>query len=197
MTKEELVAQIQACTACSIGRLGTRTNVVPAQEGATATAPLLALMCEAPGAQEDQTGRPLVGKAGQLLDKMLATAGLDRKNLLLLNRVRCRPPQNNLKAYPDALGKCDSWTAVELEFYNPAVVVLMGATAMKNIFGTDPKVGEWRGTVRKTEADFEFGKRVWVPTYHPASVLRPTGRHNYGVVVADLLLARDLLRSAK
>ena len=154
----------------------------------------MALMCEAPGAIEDETGRPLVGKAGQFNDKMLADAGLARKELLLMNRVRCRPPNNQLKNHPDAIEYCNEWTKLELEFYNPRVVVLMGATAMEGIFGTKVKVGETRGQVRRTGPEFEFGARIWVPTYHPAAIARPTGAANRPLVVADLLLARQLLK---
>ncbi len=102
---------------------------------------------------------------------------------------------NQLKNHPDAIESCDEWTRAELELYNPSVVVLMGATAMKNVFGTDPKVGLTRGQVRTTSADFEFGSRTWVGTYHPASLFRPNGKANMPLVVADLMLARDLLRA--
>ena len=193
MIKTELIEAMRACTECSIGRLGQRQNVVPGWLGTEATTPLLAVMCEAPGAQEDSTGRPLVGKAGQLFDRLLISAGLDRKNLLLMNRVRCRPTNNSLKAHPDALGKCDPWTVAELELYNPKVVVLMGATAMENVFGTKVKVGPNRGVVRKTGPEFEYGERTWIGTYHPASLLRPGGQVNMPLVIADLALAKTFL----
>ena len=195
MTRAELIAQIQACTTCSIGKLGERTNVVPGWIGSKTTDPLLGIMCEAPGAQEDLAGLPLVGRAGQLFDRLLDGAGLDRQSLLLMNRVRCRPKDNQLKNYPDAVEACDEWTKAELALYNPRVVVLMGATAMKGVFGTDPKVGLTRGQVRRTDETFTFGKRIWVATFHPAYLMRPNGKANVPLAIADLLLARDLLRS--
>ncbi len=198
MDAEELRQQIRACTRCSIGKLGQRENAVPGWMGSKAlvTTPLLGIMCEAPGAQEDATGLPLVGKAGQLFDKLLLAAGMDRQSLLLMNRVRCRPPNNLLKNHSDAVEACDEWTKAELELYNPAVVVLMGATAMESVFGTKPLVGLTRGQVRTSSSDFKFGARTWVATYHPASLFRPSGKANLPLVVADLMLARTLLNEA-
>jgi uracil-DNA glycosylase family 4 len=190
---EDIREAIEACRRCSLGEL--RTRAVPGQLGVDAGRPLMAIMCEAPGAQEDEVGRPLVGRAGQLLDKLLAEVGLHRDELLLLNRVRCRPPNNQLKNHPDAVEQCDYWTKEELAYYDPAVVVLMGATALSAVFGAQAKVGETRGTVRHTGDDFEYGARLWVPTYHPASLLAGRSPANRPLVVADLALARALCAS--
>lgn len=189
MDREELVARIRACTECSIGRLGTRLNAVPAERGDRFNG--LAVLGEAPGAVEDETGRPFVGRTGQLLERLLSAAGLSRQDVLLLNRVRCRPPKNSLVPHKDAVPKCDPLTAAELALYDPSVVLVMGATAMQGVFGVASgiKVGELRGTIRRTGPDHPFGARVWVATYHPASLLRPTGKANIPLVQADILLA--------
>ena len=190
-SSEELRQAIEACTRCSIGKLYTRKHTVPAWAGPNYDGKI-AVMCEAPGAQEDETGIPLVGRAGQLFDRLLAAAGLDRGRLLLLNRVRCRPTGNNLKAHPDAVPRCHPWTVAEIREYDPKVVVAMGATAFGDVFGANVKVGETRGTVRRTGEDDELGPRIWIATYHPASLLRPGGKENAALVIGDLLLAKTL-----
>lgn len=149
-------------------------------------------MCEAPGAQENETGIPLVGRAGQLFDRLLLAAGLARGRLLLLNRVRCQPTGNNLKAHPDAVPRCHPWTVAEILQYDPKVVVCMGATAFGDLFGANVKVGPTRGLTRKTGPEHELGSRLWIATYHPASLLRPGGKENAQLVVADLAHAKGL-----
>lgn len=198
MQATTLSDQIKACMRCTLGpiRVEVGGKAVPAWYGHNLDTPelerpLLAVMCEAPGAQEEETGLPLVGRAGQLFNKLLHEAGLNRWDLLLMNRVRCRPPANQLKNHPDAVKACDDWSKAELEFYDPKVVVLMGATAIEKVFGKGT-VGELRGTVRTTGPDFEWGARTWVATYHPAGLLRPTGKQNIPLVVADLMLAKSL-----
>lgn len=184
----DLAASIYTCTDCPLHDL--RTVAVPAEVGADYELGGIAAMAEAPGAQEDATGRPMVGRAGQLLDKLLARAGLTRAEVLILNRVRCRPPRNNLKDFPEAVEACDAWTVKELEAYNPAVVVVMGQTALSVIFGAKAKVGETAGTLRTTGAEFAYGKRVWVPAYHPAAALRR--REVEPVIVEHLQLAKEV-----
>lgn len=190
---EDLAAAIRSCTLCPLS--DHRHKAVPAQTGREYAPGGLAIMGEAPGAQEDETGLPFQGRAGRLLNQLLAEAGLDRDEVLVLNRVRCRPPRNNLASFPEAVHQCDMWTKAELEAYDPAVVVLMGATSTKAIFGAGATVGELRGQSRRTGADFDYGSRVWVPTYHPASTFYGNrGKANRPLIVADLMLAKELLK---
>lgn len=191
----QLMAAIRGCERCPLSAY--RTVAVPAHLGEQAQMPLLAIMGEAPGANEDATGRPFVGRAGHVLDGVLEDAGTARSEVLLLNRVRCRPPRNNLASHPEAVTACNDWTVEELNFYDPKVVVLMGATAIKTVFGSTVTVGEVRGQARVTGPDFEYGERVWVPTYHPASLLPHRRPENRPLVVADMLLARELLRATQ
>lgn len=149
-------------------------------------------MGEAPGAQEDAVGLPFVGPAGRILAGVLHEAGLSRDQLVILNRVRCRPPRNDIKSHPEAVLACDDWTKAELMEYDPAVVVLVGATAIGSIFGAQAKVGEVRGQVRVTGEDFEYGARTWLATYHPASLLPHRRPQNRPLVVADFMLAKEL-----
>lgn len=164
---------------------------VPAEVGSNAPERPLAIMCEAPGAQEAATSRPLVGAAGRLFDALLGDAGLDRSELLLLNRVRCRPPNNKLSNAPGCVEACEEWLAKELDTYQPAVVLLMGGTAISAIFGSTAKVGATRGTLRATGPDSAYGSRVWIATYHPASLLPNRYPENRPLVLDDLRLAKQ------
>ena len=156
----------------------------------------LAIMGEAPGAQEDAVGLPFVGPAGRILAGILREVGLTREDIMILNRVRCRPPHNDIKSHPEAVEACDAWTKAELETYSPSVVVLVGATAIGSIFGANATVGVVRGTVRATGDSFQYGARLWVPTYHPASLLPHRRPQNRPLVVADFMLAKELLAAS-
>ena len=146
-------------------------------------------MCEAPGREEDVRGVPLVGRAGQLLDSYLEAVGMSRDQLLLMNRIRCRPPNNDIRSSEavSALAICDQWTVKELDVYSPRVCILMGATAAKPIWGTVP-VSTARGQYTTTD-------RTYVFTYHPAAALRNPELGRY--IMEDLVLARDLNESLK
>lgn len=190
----ELASQIYTCTNCPLHEY--RTVAVPAEVGTLYEPGGIALIAEAPGANEDATGRPMVGRAGDVLNRCLEKAGLVRSELLIMNRVRCRPPRNNLKDFPEALEACDEWTIKEIEAYSPAVVVAMGRTALSVVFGAQSKVGETAGTLRATGAGFSYrvkddsGVLIWVSTYHPAAALRR--REVEAVIVEHLGLAREV-----
>lgn len=164
---------------------------VPATVGVSYETGGLAVICEAPGAQEAATSLALVGKAGHVFDDLLSDASIDRRSLVLLNRVRCRPPNNRLASVPEALPNCDEWLVKELDAYDPKVVVVMGATALHTIFGADAKVGATRGSTRTTGTEFPYGPRIWVATYHPASLFNNRSPLNRPAVIADLILARE------
>lgn len=184
-----LADDINNCTKCPLA--GLRDGfAVSADVGAVFSG--IAIMGEAPGAQEDAVGKPFVGPAGQILAGILRDVGLTRSDIMLLNRVRCRPPHNDIKSHPEAVEACDEWTVKELNEYQPKVVVLVGATAIGSIFGVRATVGDVRGTVRSTGPDFPYGERLWVPTYHPASLLPYRRPQNRPLVVADFMLARQL-----
>lgn len=167
------------------------TYAVPAEVGTEYAPGGLAVICEAPGAQEAVSSRPLVGSAGRVFNSLLEEAEIDRRSLVLLNRVRCRPPNNKLSLVPEAPSNCDEWLVKELAGYNPGVVVVMGGTALSIIFGAKAKVGTTRGTSRPTGEEFQYGARVWIATYHPASLLPNRSPVNRPLVVADLALARE------
>lgn len=159
---EALAAQIRDCRACS-ELADTRANVVVGQlprQGAK-----VLLVGEAPGANEDATGIPFVGKAGQLLDQLLAEVGLPRVTVAVANVLKCRPP-NNRKPTASEVANCRGWLTAQLAIVDPTLVVAMGGTAVEWFFGRGAKIGELRGQIH-----CQAGRRVLV-TYHPSAAIR-------------------------
>jgi uracil-DNA glycosylase family 4 len=179
---------IRACVRCSLH--DKRKNAVPAEAGSQYQRGGIAIFAEAPGADEDALGRPMVGRAGKLMDDALKEAGLSRDVVVVLNRVRCRPPRNRLQDYPDSILSCDDWVKAELDEYDPRIVVLSGNTAMRSVFGATTNITSVRGTARATGVDFPYGSRVFVPCFHPAAALRNSELKQ--TIVDDLRLAKEL-----
>lgn len=177
----ELATQIRGCKLCPLH--STRTLGVPGWIGPNYNG--IAIMCEAPGREEDLRGVPLVGRAGQLLDTYLEAVGMHRDELLLMNRIRCRPPNNDIRSSEavSALAICDQWTVREIDVYSPRVLVLMGSTAAKPVFG-NVAVASGRGSYTTLD------ERHYVYAYHPAAALRNSDLGRF--IMADLLLAKEL-----
>ena len=186
MDKAILDAQIRACTLCPLHL--TRTIGVPAYVGEHYNG--LAIMGEAPGRDEDLSGKPFMGRAGALLDEYLSALGLSRDQFMLLNRLRCRPPNNDIRSSEAiaALTACDKWTQEELNENKPRVIILMGRTAAKPIFGTT-SVSNGRGTYTSVD------ETTFVYTYHPAAALRSPELGRF--IMQDIQLAVDLWKLLK
>lgn len=121
---------------------------------------------EAPGAIEDAEGRPFVGRAGRFVDQMLGQLGLTRARVFLTNSVKCRPPLNRAPR-DDELAVCrERWLDRQIDLVAPAIIVLLGASAIKQRFGGTPQLSELHGDVRRHEG------RTYFLTYHPASAMR-------------------------
>ena len=183
----QLVDEIPGCTACPELVAG-RTQVV------VGVAPIdarLVLVGEAPGAQEDASGVPFVGRAGQVLDRLLAEAGLDRPEIAVLNVLKCRPPGNRKPAMEE-VERCRPWLSAQLAALDPELVVTLGLSA--TAWFLDPlgrpkiRIGQVRGRVHEVD-----GRRV-LPTYHPSGALRfgPAGAPMQALR-EDLQLAATLL----
>jgi DNA polymerase len=142
--------------------------------------PRFALVGEAPGAQEDETGRPFVGKSGALLDLLLAEAGLDRREAAVLNVVKCRPPGNRTPRAPE-VARCSGWLRRQLDLLQPPVVVALGLSAAKWFLGPRTVLAQVRGRPHDIG-----GRSVWA-TYHPSAAIRfgPNGAPRAGLL-ADL-----------
>ena len=165
------------CTACSLHQW--RANVVPGHGDYNAT---IALVAEAPGAVEDKEGMPLVGPAGKLGDKLLVRAGIDPTAVWKTNLVHCRPPNNAIREYPDAITRCpDLWLKPELNgMPNLRCIVALGATA-GTLWFPGMKAGEL-ATMARTLSDGV----IVVGSYHPSYVLRGGGQWVVDSIVDSL-----------
>jgi uracil-DNA glycosylase family 4 len=174
-----LRAEAMACTRCGLCR--TRTNVVfgEGDEGAE-----LMFVGEAPGAEEDEQGRPFVGRAGRLLTDMIAAMGLAREEVYIANVLKCRPPENRAPA-PDEVESCRPFLERQLALVAPKVVCALGSHAVRALLGRGDGITKLRGKV------FPLGAAKLVPTFHPAYLLRnPAAKRE---VWEDLKLILGLL----
>ena len=133
-------------------------------------APLL-LIGEAPGAQEDQQGLPFVGRAGQLLDRMMQDAGLDsERDTYISNVIKCRPPDNR-RPTPAEITACRPYLLRQITLVNPRMILLVGATALQAVLGIRSGITRLRGQWRCGEGDSLEG-RALMPILHPSYLLR-------------------------
>lgn len=142
---------------------------------------------EAPGAREDRTGRPLVGNAGRLFDRLLAVAGLRREEVYITNAVKCRPPGNRTPRSVE-VEACNPYLRRQIELVDPLVICPLGAAAVRAVLGRAQPVGELRGR------PFRHGGRTVLVTYHPASSFYR--RELQPELEADMRLLADLLAAA-
>ena len=125
----------------------------------------LVFVGEGPGADEDATGRPFVGRAGQLLDKMIEAMGLRREEVYICNVVKCRPP-NNRAPNTDEVAVCGPVLFRQLEIIQPELIVSLGSPALVTLLERKEGITKMRGRL------FRYGKSLLLPTYHPAYLLR-------------------------
>jgi DNA polymerase len=156
-----LADTVRACTRC--GLAAARTQTVFARGTGSSR---LMFVGEGPGADEDAQGFPFVGKAGQLLDRMIAAMGFARDEVYVANIVKCRPP-NNRKPEPEEMAACLPYLAEQIELIAPEVIVALGATAVQGLFGTGEGIMRIRGRWRLYK-----GLIPVMPTFHPAYLLR-------------------------
>jgi len=185
----ETIEQIRAeigpdCTRCKLSTLG-RKQVVNSTGNFNAD---LMFCGEAPGADEDEQGFPFVGRAGQLLTKIIESIGLKRENVFIGNINRCRPPGNRAPE-PDETIACKPFLKREVAVVRPKVIVVLGATAAQNLLETKVPIGKLRGHFH----DY-LGVKV-MPTFHPAYLLRDP--HKKREVWDDMKMVRDYLNSVK
>jgi uracil-DNA glycosylase len=163
-----LARDIEGCHAC-VELAASRHNVVVGDPAPDVPARLV-FVGEAPGAQEDVAGRPFVGKAGLLLDQLLADAGMARAEVSVLNVVKCRPPRNR-RPFGDEVIRCRPYLERQLALLRPRLVVALGLTAVAWFLGRRVTLATARGTVH------EVGGHRVIATYHPSAAIRfgPTG----------------------
>ena len=182
-TFEQIHAEIGDCTRCPLHQ--QRTHVVHTEGNPKAR---LMFVGEAPGADEDLQARPFVGRAGQLLTKIIEAIGMKREEVLIGNVNRCRPPGNRAPM-PDEASTCKPYLLREIAVVQPEVIVVLGNTAMKNLLGTREGITRLRGIFQ----DYQ-GIKV-MPTFHPAYLLRDPSKKRE--TWEDLKKVRDYLDSHK
>jgi uracil-DNA glycosylase len=180
-TFEQIHAEIGDCTRCPLHQ--ERTHVVHTEGNRKAR---LMFVGEAPGADEDAQARPFVGRAGQLLTKIIEAIGLKREEVLIGNVNRCRPPGNRAPTTEEA-ATCKPFLLREIAVVQPEVIVVLGNTAMKNLLDTREGITRLRGTFQ----DYK-GIKV-MPTFHPAYLLRDPSKKRE--TWEDLKKVRDYLDS--
>jgi DNA polymerase len=175
---------IQGCLACPLG--AGRIRFVFG-EGSAASG--LMFIGEGPGRDEDLKGRPFVGKAGELLDKMLAAIGLERGQVYIANIVKCRPPDNRTPTGPEAQ-RCLPYLKRQIELLRPRVIVTLGATPLRELLGVQAGITRIRGQWQRLEM---LGGIPVMPTFHPAYVLRQYTQEVRRAVWSDLVAAKKWL----
>ena len=180
-TLDEIARKVHKCTRCPLYE--TATKGVPGEGN-----PKAQMVCvgEAPGAKEDETGRPFVGQAGQLLTKILGAIDLTREEVFICNVLKHRPPGNR-NPRPDEVEACSPYLIRQLELIKPKVIVAFGTFAAQTLLNTKTPIGQLRGLVHK------YHGIPLVVTYHPAALLRNPGWKR--PTWEDVKLARRILDS--
>jgi len=184
-----IVESIRSCDKCVLHK--SRTKPVPGEGSLNAE---VLFIGEAPGRQEDLSGRPFVGQAGKLLEALLKSIGLKREEVFITNVVKCRPP-NNRDPREEEVKACSTHTQAIIELVKPKIIVTLGNHSGRYVFSM---LGgrEWRGVSRMRGKIYELklkglGKVLVIPTYHPAAALynpkvKPALEKDFGLVAEAL-----------
>ncbi|MDF5713363.1 MAG: uracil-DNA glycosylase [Rhizonema sp. NSF051] len=161
----ELAQHCNQCHRCGLG--DTRRNAVVERGNPKA---LIMIVGEGPGQNEDETGQPFVGKAGQLLDKILASVKLDTdRDVYICNTVKCRPPENRVPS-TEEMAACKPYLLEQIRLVDPKIILLTGATAVKDL------TGDKRGITKIRGQWMEWEGRLCMPILHPSYLLRNPSR---------------------
>lgn len=174
---ETIAREVAACTAC--GLHATRTQTVFADGNPAAG---LMFVGEAPGADEDEQGKPFVGRAGQLLTKMIEAIGFRREDVYIANVLKCRPPKNR-DPLPDEVAVCEGYLKRQIAAVNPLIICALGTHAAHTLLRTDTPIGKMRGRI------YDYEGVPLFPIYHPSFLLRSPGHKKEAW--ADLQKLRD------
>jgi DNA polymerase len=163
LTLGDVKKELGDCQRCSLGRV--RTNIVFGEGNPKAE---IVFVGEAPGGDEDIQGRPFVGRAGQLLTRIIAAMGLKRDDVYICNILKCRPPGNR-NPRPEEIAACEPFLIRQLEAINPRVICALGTVAARTLLKTDVPITVLRGKFHS------YHGIQLMPTYHPAYLLRNAG----------------------
>lgn len=169
LTKQEIMRvikdRVERCFSCPLSNF--RTNIVLGE--GDLDAPIM-FVGEGPGADEDKTGKPFVGRAGQLLTKILESVGIKREQVYICNVVKCRPPKNRVPSKEEQRA-CAHFLLAQIAVINPQIIVPLGSTALSFFMGKPVSIGEYRGTEIKWK-----GNKTLFPMFHPSFLLRNPSR---------------------
>ena len=177
----ELNAEIERCKNCELAR--HRTKVVPGEGPEDAK---LLFIGEAPGWNEDQTGRPFVGSAGQYLDQLIGMIGYKRSQVFIANVIKCRPPENR-DPMPGEIMACGKWLERQLDLIKPRVIVTLGRFSMAKYFPGET-ISKVHGRSKR------IGSIIYFAMYHPAAALHQGNLRR--VIEADILKLPAVLAEA-
>lgn len=181
LTLAEVREELGECTRCKLSR--GRTQIVFGTGNPRAD---LVFVGEAPGAEEDAQGEPFVGRAGQLLTRIIQAIGLRREDVYICNIIKCRPPGNR-NPEPDEIASCEPFLLKQLQAIRPKLICALGGPAAHTLLKTKEPISRLRGRL------FEFRGIPLLPTYHPAFLLR--NPHEKKTVWHDMqLLQQELTR---
>jgi DNA polymerase len=169
---------LQGCSRCKL--CGGRSTIVFGSGNPQAD---LVVIGEGPGAEEDQQGKPFVGRAGQLLTRMLESVQISRDEVYITNTVKCRPPGNR-NPEGDELAACAPFLASQLGVIQPKVILALGSVATQALLKTKEPIGKLRGRAHP------YGSILLIPTFHPAFLLRNPGGEYKRMAWDDLKLAK-------
>ncbi len=179
-TLKTLKKQAHECHLCQLSK--SRTNVVFGEGNADAN---IMFVGEAPGASEDASGKPFVGRSGDLLTKMIENVlKLSREDVYISNIVKCRP-RDNMEPTPTEAHTCQPYLLKQIELIKPKIIVALGATAYHYLSGDDSDISKIRGTLHKKDT------YTLIPTYHPSYLLRnPSAKKE---VFEDLKMIKEMM----
>jgi uracil-DNA glycosylase len=176
----KVAEDVRKCCCCGLGQ--TRKNAVPGEGNPNAR---IVFVGEAPGGDEDEQGRPFVGRAGQLLDKIIAAMGLRRSDVFICNVLKCRPPENR-DPKPEEIISCISFLERQLEILKPEIIVALGAHAARTLLKSSDPIGQLRGKFLSYYTPSGYGPIKLMATYHPSYLLRNYSDDNRRRVWEDM-----------
>jgi DNA polymerase len=177
---EKIADEIRRCCKCGLG--SSRTNAVPGEGNPNAR---IVFAGEGPGADEDAQGRPFVGRAGQLLDKIITAMGLNRSDVYICNVLKCRPPENR-DPKPEEIISCLPYLQRQIELINPEIIVALGAHAARALLDNNKSIGQLRGIFHEYYPGLGKPAIKLMATYHPAYLLRNYSHENRQRVWEDM-----------
>ena len=177
---EKIADEVRKCCCCDLSK--TRKNAVSGEGNPCAR---IAFIGEAPGADEDAQGKPFVGRAGKLLDKIINAMGLKRQDIFIGNILKCRPPGNR-DPRPDEIISCLPYLQRQLEAMQPEIIVALGAHAARTLLDTNKPIGQLRGRFLEYYPGALTNPIKVMSTYHPAYLLRSYSPDNRRKVWEDM-----------